>query len=271
MSTLSNQIDYFFMRIITLNANGIRSSQRKGFFRWFSRQRADVLCLQEVRASEDQLDDKLFNLNGYHRSIVPAEKAGYSGVAIYAKAAPVSVNNKMECPEFDKEGRFVEYVYKNISIISCYFPSGSSSEERQDAKYRFLRAFENTLSSIKKNNREFIICGDLNIAHTNKDIKNWKGNKKNSGFLPEERAWLDRLYEELGCVDAFRCMNQDDGQYTWWSNRGRARENNVGWRIDYQVISPGLSSLIKKVRIYKDVFFSDHAPLIIDYSYSINE
>jgi exodeoxyribonuclease-3 len=259
------------MRIITLNANGIRSAQRKGFFGWFAEQQADFLCLQEVRANESQLDDSLFNLEGYHRLIVSAEKPGYSGVAIYAKQTPATISSKMGRSEFDQEGRFVEFGYKDLSIISCYFPSGSSSEARQDAKYRFLNAFDDWLSSHKKPKRNYIICGDLNIAHTNKDLKNWKGNQKNSGFLPEERAWLDQLFNDLGYVDAFRCVDDRDGQYTWWSNRGRARENDVGWRIDYQIVSPELKPFIKNAYVYKETFFSDHAPLIIDYAYDFNE
>jgi exodeoxyribonuclease-3 len=253
------------MRVITLNANGIRSAERKGFFAWMQQQNADFICLQETKAQLHQLDNDTFCPPNYHCFYHDAEKKGYSGVALYCKKQPDKIINGIGLPDVDAEGRFIETQFGNISIISLYLPSGSSGEERQAFKFYFMDRFLPYLQACSKTNREYIICGDWNIAHKEIDLKNWRGNRKNSGFLPEERAWLDQLFENSHWIDAFRLINQEADQYTWWSNRGQAWAKNVGWRIDYQIISSGLKDKVKSTSIYKDERFSDHAPLIIDY------
>lgn len=255
------------MRIISLNANGIRAAARKGFFDWLKQQDADVVCIQETKAQIDQLEDRVFHPEGYYCYYHDAIKKGYSGVAIYSRVKPNRVITGMGIDEFDAEGRYIEAQFKGLSVVSLYLPSGSSSDERQQAKFRFLDAFMPQLKSMRRKRREYILCGDWNIAHKKIDIKNWRGNQKNSGFLPEERAWMDELFGPAGFVDAFRVVNQEEEQYTWWSNRGQAWAKNVGWRIDYQVVTPGLADKVLQSDIYKDERFSDHAPLIIDYEY----
>jgi exodeoxyribonuclease-3 len=253
------------MKIITLNVNGIRSSARKGLFGWFAKQNADVVCLQEIRANEEQLDE-LFYPQGYHCYFHCAEKKGYSGVAIYSRLEPQHIVAGLEeAPEFHGEGRYIEAQFKDLSVVSVYLPSGSSGEHRQASKFRFLDFFLPLLERLRKSGREYIICGDWNIAHKEIDLKNWRGNQKNSGFLPEERAWLTRIFDEIGYVDAFRVVNTDADQYTWWSNRGQAWAKNVGWRIDYHIVTPGLAQRIRAASIYKEERFSDHAPLIMEY------
>ena len=257
------------MRVITINVNGIRSAASKGLFGWLAQQRADVVCLQETKAQEHQLDAGLHVPNGYHNYFHDAQKKGYSGVALFCKREPDRVTYGLGWPDMDAEGRFIQADFGKLSVISLYLPSGSSSEERQAVKFDFLARFMPVLKSLRKRRREYIICGDWNIAHQNIDLKNWRSNQKNSGFLPEERAWLDELFGPAGFVDAFRVVNQEPDQYTWWSNRGQAWANNVGWRIDYQVTTPGLADKVRKVAIYKAQRFSDHAPLSIDYDLDI--
>lgn len=256
------------LRVITLNANGIRSAARKGFFDWLPQQKADVVCIQETKAQIDQLEDTVFHPSGYHCAYLDAEKKGYSGVAVYSKHPPVEMIRGLGDPLIDAEGRCLEARFTNLSVISLYLPSGSSGEIRQAFKYRMMDLFLPYLKSLKRKRREFIICGDWNIAHTNADIRNWKGNRKNSGFLPEERAWLSELFDEVGYVDAFRQLPQQEHEYTWWSNRGQAWANNVGWRIDYQITTPGLAGKVKHTAIYRHQRFSDHAPLIVDYDFT---
>ena len=253
------------MRIITLNANGIRSAEKKGFYQWMQQQNADVVCIQETKAQFHQLDDAAFCPEGYHCFYHDAEKKGYSGVAIYSKKQPDQIINGLGIEDIDSEGRYIEAQFGDLSVISLYLPSGSSGDERQNYKFSFLDRFMDYLKSLKENNRHYVICGDWNIAHKEIDLKNWRGNKKNSGFLPEERAWLDQLFAEGYWYDAFRLINQEADQYTWWSNRGQAWANNVGWRIDYQIISAQLKDKVLATAIYKDERFSDHAPLIMDY------
>jgi len=224
-----------------------------------------VLCVQELKARPEQIEDSLYRPRGFHRVMSCAEKPGYSGVAIYSRREPDSVVVGYGDPEFDAEGRYVEAGFPEYSIASVYFPSGSSSEARQEAKFRFLAGFERHLERKLAQGRPFIFCGDINIAHKKIDIRNWRSNQKNSGFTPEERAWMDKLVDEIGFVDAFRVVNQAEDQYTWWSNRGRAWENNVGWRIDYHIVSPDLAETVEQAAIYKRKKFSDHAPLTIDY------
>jgi len=253
------------MRIVSLNANGIRSAARKGYFDWLASQDADVVCVQETKARVAQLGDPLFRPQGYHCYYLDAEKPGYSGVAIYSRVKPERVVRGYGSREFDPEARYLEAQYKGLSVVSVYLPSGSSSEARQQAKFRFLDEFMPLLRTLRRRRRQYVLCGDWNIAHREIDLRNWRSNQKNSGFLPEERAWLDRLFGDIGYVDGFREVNAEPGQYTWWSNRGRAWEKNVGWRIDYQVLSPGLRGSVRGAGIYKAQRFSDHAPLAMDY------
>ncbi len=248
-----------------LNANGIRAAARKGFYSWLARQSADVVCLQETKAQVHQLGDPMFRPRRFKCFYEDAEKKGYSGVAIYTRREPDELIRGYGSAEFDREGRYIEARFGRLSVVSLYAPSGSSSDERQQAKYRFLDEFGTYLDRLREDGREYIICGDWNIAHKKIDLKNWRSNQKNSGFLPEERAWMDRLFGERRYNDAFREVEPRPEQYTWWSNRGRAREKNVGWRIDYQVTSGGLERAARRARIYKDKWFSDHAPLIMDY------
>lgn len=257
------------MRIITLNANGIRAAERKGFFLWLEQQQADVVCIQETKAQAQQLKADAFWPKDYHCFYHDAEKKGYSGVALYCKKKPDHINLGLGWPELDSEGRFIEAQFGELSVISLYLPSGSSSTARQDFKFVVLDRFLPYLQEISLSNRDYIICGDWNIAHKEIDLKNWRGNRKNSGFLPEERAWLDQLFDEINWFDGFRQLNQKPDQYTWWSNRGQAWAKNVGWRIDYQVISKGLQNKVTNTEIYKDERFSDHAPLIMDYDYPL--
>ncbi len=253
------------MKIITLNANGIRAAARKGVFDWLASQSADVVCIQETKAQVHQLTDAMFTPAGYFCQYSDAEKKGYSGVAIYSKAEPKSVSDGLGLEMFDSEGRWLQFDYEDLSVISLYLPSGSSKEERQEFKYQCMADLEPHLKDMVRANREFIICGDWNIAHRKIDIRNWRGNQKNSGFLPEERAWLDKLFDDFGLVDAFRQVNSEEHQYTWWSNRGQAWANNTGWRIDYHIVTPGLADRVRSAAIYKDERFSDHAPLIMTY------
>ena len=254
------------MKVISFNANGIRSAAKKGFYEWMSAQQADFVCVQETKAQEDQLQhDNCFYPTGYYCEYVDAIKKGYSGVALYAKTQPQQIIRQMGYQISDNEGRYIQFDYPHLSVISLYLPSGTSGDERQVVKYDFLNHFALHLNQLKQAGRELIICGDYNIAHYPIDLKNWRANQKNSGFLPDERAWLDRLFGEMGFVDAFRKVNQQAEQYTWWSNRGRAWDNNVGWRIDYQVITPGLANKVIAAAIEKEQRFSDHAPLIIEY------
>jgi exodeoxyribonuclease-3 len=254
-------------RVISLNANGIRAAARKGFFDWLERQDADVVCIQETKAQVHQLGDELFSPAGYHCYYEDAVKKGYSGVAIYTRQEPKKVVRGYGDPEFDAEGRYLEVQLGGISVVSLYLPSGSSREERQLAKFRCMDTFTEHLKKLRRKRNEYVICGDWNIVHKEIDITNWKSNQKTSGCLPEERAWLDKVFGEYGFVDAFRTIEQDPEQYTWWSNRGQAYAKNVGWRIDYHVVTKGLGDKVLRTEIYKDQRFSDHAPLIMDYDW----
>lgn len=254
-------------RVISLNANGIRAAARKGFFEWMERIDADVLCIQETKAQVHQLTDEIFSPVGYHCYYEDAEKKGYSGTAIYTRHEPKKVIRGYGDDEFDKEGRYLEIQLDGLSVVSLYLPSGSSGDERQAAKYRCLDSFTEHLKKLHRRRSEYIICGDWNIAHKEIDLKNWKSNQKNSGFLPEERAWMDKVFGEYRYTDAFRTIEQKPDQFTWWSNRGRAWDKNVGWRLDYQVVTPGLKDKVRNTDIYKEQRFSDHAPLIMDYDW----
>lgn len=253
------------LKIITLNLNGIRSAIRKGLYEWLHQEQADIICVQELKAQEADLVDELFCLEGYQAAHNYAVKKGYSGVGIYSRIKPKAVETGLGWDIADTEGRYVCMDFDGLAIASLYMPSGTSGPDRQAIKFDFLDRYADFLENNLRDTRDFIICGDFNIAHKPIDLKNWRGNQNNSGFLPEERAWLDKVFDEFGYVDGFRSVNQEPDQYTWWSHRGQAWTNNVGWRIDYQITTPGIQSKIKTASIYKAQRFSDHAPLIMEY------
>jgi exodeoxyribonuclease III len=260
------------MRIITANLNGIRSASNKGFLDWLQTTQADVVCVQELKAQVADMTAEMLTPANYVGYFHYAEKKGYSGVGIYCKQKPDAVivglsHFNKDMADIDAEGRYIEAQFGNLSVVSLYLPSGSSGEERQAFKFNVLARIMPHLEQLKASGREVVICGDINIAHQEIDLKNYKGNKKNSGFLPEERAWLSDLFNRVGLVDVYRNLNPTttDDSYTWWSNRGAAYEKNVGWRIDYQIATANLAEKAIKSTIYKQQRFSDHAPLIIDY------
>jgi exodeoxyribonuclease III len=260
------------LRVITLNVNGIRSAASKGLVDWAGQTAADCMGVQELKAQPGDVAGHLDTVAGLQGHFHCAEKKGYSGVGLFLKKAPGAVLTGIGSQEFDAEGRWVEARYdtakRKFSLISCYFPSGSSSEERQQAKFRFLTKIYPHLMKLKQE-REFILLGDVNIAHQEIDLKNWKSNQKNSGFLPEERAWMTKLLTQGGLVDVFRTLNPNPEQYTWWSNRGQAWAKNVGWRIDYHLATPAIAATARREAIYLDERFSDHAPLTIDYDFKL--
>ena len=253
-------------RIVTLNLNGIRSACRKGFLDWVAAEQADVVCVQEVKAHEADLDDTMRALGEARGHFHFAMKKGYSGVGLYSRTVPRAVRTGFGCPEFDDEGRYVEADFGDYAVASVYVPSGSSSPERQAAKFRFMAHFDAHLAALRASRREIVLCGDWNIAHQEIDLRNWKSNQKNSGFLPEERAWLTKVFDGHGFVDVFRKLDPRPEQYTWWSNRGQAWAKNVGWRLDYQIATPGIAATATRAAIHTAQRFSDHAPLTIDYA-----
>ena len=257
------------LRVITLNVNGVRSAASKGLFRWLATQRPDVVCLQEMKCQEADLDAKLHGLKLFQTCHAFANKKGYSGVALYSRKTPDEVKRGFASREFDAEGRYVEARFGDLWVVSLYMPSGSAGPHRQASKFRFLKSFLQHLKRLRERNQEIILCGDWNIAHKEIDLKNWRSNQKNSGFLPQERQWLTGVFDDIGFVDVFRRLNQKPDQYTWWSNRGRAYAKNVGWRIDYQIATPGVAATAMRESIYKRRRFSDHAPLTIDYEYPL--
>lgn len=258
-------------RITTLNLNGIRSAFRKGLADWLTATRPDVVCLQEIKIQDADLSDEMRHPDGYTGYFHHAEKKGYSGVGLYVRRPPADLTIGMDNPEFDAEGRVLRADWPGLTVVTAYLPSGTSGDERQAAKYRFLDLFETWTQGLMREHRdtgrEFVLCGDWNIAHHEIDLKNWRGNRKNSGFLPEERAWLTKLFDTQGWVDVYRKLYPDttDDAYTWWSNRGQAWAKNVGWRIDYQVATPGIAARARSASVYKDERFSDHAPLTVEY------
>jgi exodeoxyribonuclease-3 len=261
-------------KLTSLNLNGIRSAASKGVEAWLAQSRPDCICLQEVKAQAADVEGRFEQMAGLQGHFHFAQKKGYSGVAVYSRHAPSDLIVGYGSPEFDAEGRYVELRFdtptRKLSIISCYFPSGSSGEERQQAKFRFLDEFDPHLARLKAE-RDFILCGDVNIAHKEQDLKNWRGNRKNSGFLPEERAWMTKLLNETGLVDVYRRLQPDttEAAYTWWSNRGQAYAKNVGWRLDYHLATPALAQLARSESIYKQEKFSDHAPITVEYDFTI--
>jgi exodeoxyribonuclease-3 len=255
------------LRIISLNLNGIRSASSKGCFDWLAQQAADIVCVQELKAQVGDMNAAMINPPGYYGYFHYADKKGYSGVGIYCRRQPDQIIEGLGIADIDAEGRYIEVVFGKLSVVSVYLPSGSSGEERQAVKFSFMDRFWPRLEQLRLSGREVVICGDWNIAHREIDLKNWKGNLKNSGFLPEERAWLTRVFEEQGWVDVHRrlCPEATGEAYTWWSNRGQAWAKNVGWRIDYQIATPGIAALARGAAVYKAQRFSDHAPLIVEY------
>ncbi|MGZ8257411.1 MAG: exodeoxyribonuclease III, partial [Gallionella sp.] len=247
------------------NLNGIRSASSKGFYAWLALQNADVICLQELKAQAADMTAEMLAPLGYFGDFHYAVKKGYSGVGIYSRVKPSLVTIGLGIAAFDAEGRYIQADYADYSVVSLYLPSGSSGDERQAVKFAFMAAFMPKLRALRATGREVIICGDWNIAHHELDLKNWKGNKKNSGFLPEERAWLTQLFDEVGWVDVFRKLYPALEAYTWWSNRGQAWAKDVGWRIDYQIATPAIAQRATVASIYKAERFSDHAPLSVDY------
>lgn len=258
-------------RVISVNLNGIRSAVNKGFIPWLMQQDADFICLQELKAQAADMSAEMHNPAEYQGYFHYAEKKGYSGVGIYTRRQPNQVIEGLGVAEIDAEGRYIELVFDHFSIISVYLPSGSSGELRQTAKFSFMAHFYKHLADLARCGREVILCGDWNIAHQEIDLKNWKGNLKNSGFLPEERAWLTGVFDELGWVDVYRRIYPDTtgDAYTWWSNRGQAWAKNVGWRIDYQIATLAIAETAKAASVYKEQRFSDHAPLILDYDWCL--
>ncbi|TSA49359.1 MAG: exodeoxyribonuclease III [Nitrosomonadales bacterium] len=261
-------------RIISLNLNGIRSASSKGLYAWLEKQDADIVCMQELKAQAPDMSRHMLQPDGFFGYFNYAEKKGYSGVGIYSKKQPDAVIEGLGMPDIDAEGRYIEARFDNtslgnLSVVSLYLPSGSSGEERQAVKFSVMERFYPHLVALRSSGREVVVCGDWNIAHQEIDLKNWKGNRKNSGFLPEERAWMTQVFGELGWVDVYRRLHPDttDACYTWWSNRGQAWAKNVGWRIDYQIATPEIATKAISASVYKDERFSDHAPLTVDYDF----
>ncbi len=261
------------LRVVTANLNGIRSASVKGFLSWLNRQNADVVCIQELKAQIPDLAPEMSNPGIFTGHFHCAEKKGYSGVGIYTRKPADRLIEGMGHAEFDAEGRYLQADFGKLSIISLYLPSGSSSDERQAAKFRFMALFLPRMAELRASGREVIVCGDWNIAHQAIDLKNWRSNQKNSGFLPEERAWFGSLLDEQGWVDAYRRLHPEatDACYTWWSNRGQAWAKNVGWRLDYQLATPEIAARAVRTEVYKEERFSDHAPLIVDYDHPFME
>jgi exodeoxyribonuclease-3 len=259
------------LRIISLNLNGIRSAWNKSVLPWAVTQNADVFALQELKAQLSDLSAEMLAPGGMSAAYHVAEKKGYSGVGLWSRKCPQNIIEGFDGGEFDAEGRFIRADFGNLSVISLYLPSGSSSPERQAAKFRFLDIFFPKMQALRAEGREIVLCGDWNVAHQPADLKNWKSNQKNSGFLPSERAWLSRVFDELGWVDVYRRLHPEATTdcYTWWSNRGQAWAKNVGWRIDYQIATPGIAATAVAASVYKAARFSDHAPLIIDYDWPL--
>ena len=251
------------MRIFSWNVNGLRAVVKKGFFDWLESEGPDVVCLQEIKARTEDLDEKILNPKGYHAFWNPAERKGYSGVAIFTKKKPVAVHLGLGIERFDCEGRILRIEFKDFDLFSVYFPNGTSGEERLQYKMEFYDAFLDHCEELRGQGRELVITGDVNTAHKPIDLKNPKANQKNSGFLPKERAWVDKFIEH-GYVDSFRAFNEDPDQYTWWSYRFNVRAKNVGWRIDYFFVTEGLMKKVKDSFITPEVMGSDHCPIGLD-------
>jgi exodeoxyribonuclease-3 len=258
------------VRVITLNLNGIRSAANKGFVPWLAQSGADFVCVQEVKAQANVMTEELAKPAGYIGHFHFAQKPGYSGTAVFTRHSPQRTQQGFGSVEFDAEGRYTQLDIGNLSIVSVYFPSGTSGDARQLAKYRFLAEFVAHMDALRDSGRDVLVCGDVNIAHKEVDLRNWKSNQKNSGFLPEERAWVTELLDKRGWIDVHRTLvGPEEVVYTWWSQRGAAYEKDVGWRLDYHFATPGIAAKAKTASVYKTQKFSDHAPLVIDYDYEI--
>jgi exodeoxyribonuclease III len=251
------------MKIISYNLNGIRSAINKGFLDWLVAENADAVCIQEIKLFETELVQPQIEALGYQCFWYPAQKKGYSGVAIFSKKTPVDVAYGCGDEQFDFEGRVIRVQYEDFSLMSIYFPSGSSGDERQDVKFRFLDFFDKFIVELKKTHPNLVICGDYNICHQDIDIHNPKSNKNSSGFLPEEREWIGKFIDS-GFTDAFRILNPEPHQYTWWSLRFGAKQKNLGWRIDYQMVSTPIAGRIVASSIQPQLTFSDHCPVIVE-------
>lgn len=249
--------------IISYNVNGIRAAINKNFLEWLKNVNPDILCLQEIKANPDQFDSKAFESLGYNYYSYPAQKKGYSGVAILSKTKPDAINYGCGIAKYDDEGRVLRADFGKVSVMSVYHPSGSSGEERQAFKMQWLLDFKEYISILKKEKPKLILCGDFNICNKAIDIHNPKSNANTSGFLPEERAWFDSFLE-TGFIDSFREFNKEPHNYSWWSYRANAREKNLGWRIDYNLISKELVSQLKGASILPDAKHSDHCPVVIN-------
>ncbi|MFL1732177.1 exodeoxyribonuclease III [Moraxella oculi] len=261
------------LRVVSINVNGLRAAEKKGLFDWLESSEADIVCMQETRITHEQWTDQ-FKPKGWHAALFPAERAGYAGTAIYSRLPMSSINRGLGFEVADSQGRFITAevdlgLDQSVFISSLYLPSGSSGDEVQARKDVFLENYQHILRQWRDEKKSIIVCGDYNIVHKRIDIKNWSSNQKASGCLPHERAWLDHIYDDLGYVDAFRIACKESDVYSWWSNRGQARMKNVGWRIDYQVCSPDWGERVVGAWVYKDTWFSDHAPVVIDYLITI--
>ncbi len=257
------------MLVMSSNLNGIRSADSKGFFDWALNEiNCDIICLQEIKADMDAIPQHLKNISGYHSFYHPAQKKGYSGVGIISKKEPNEVIIGLGNEELDNEGRYIELIFDNFAVASLYFPSGSSGDDKQQKKFRAMDYYLPVLKSHIKDNKPLIICGDWNIAHKEIDLKNWRSNRDQSGFLPEEREWIDQIFK-MGYIDAWRYLYPEIPGYTWWSHRGNAYAKDVGWRIDYHIVTPNFKEYLKNASIYKDKKFSDHAPLIVEYDMTL--
>ena len=258
------------MRIISYNVNGIRSAITKGFIDWLATDPCDIICLQETKAHKDNVNFQAIEALGYHTYWFSAQKKGYSGVAVFTKIKPDAVRYGSQYEQSDFEGRVISLDFGNITLVGAYFPSGSSGEERQTYKYQWLDEFYEYINELQQNGRSVIVCGDYNICHKEIDIHNPKGNKDSSGFLPEERAWMDKWFEN-NLVDTYRALYPDVAhKYSWWSYRANARANNKGWRIDYISISKDLLPLLRESDIYPDVKHSDHCPVYASLDIQLN-
>ncbi len=256
------------LKIISINVNGIRSANIKGLFNWLQLINPDIICIQELKANLTDIPQELINWNDYYTKFHPAQKKGYSGVAIMSRHKPDNMLLKINNQEIDEEGRYIQFDFDNLSVVSLYLPSGSSGDDKQEKKFRFMKFYYPILLDQLKSGREYIICGDWNIAHQEIDLKNWKGNLKNSGFLPEERKWITDILNN-GWVDGWRMLYPEDPGYTWWSNRGQAYSKNVGWRIDYHMLTPNIATKLQSAQVFKEIKFSDHAPLIMEYDINL--
>ncbi|MEZ4608395.1 MAG: exodeoxyribonuclease III [Deinococcales bacterium] len=250
------------MRIVSFNVNGIRAAYNKGAWDYLKSLAPDYVCLQEVRADEGQ--NPLTSLEDYHHQWLAAEKKGYSGVGILSQERPCEICRGIRHPEWDKEGRVLRADFESFSLISVYIPSGSSGDPRQVAKMDFLAHFYRYVQDLIKEKRDYVICGDMNIAHQPIDLTNWKSNQKNSGFLPEERQWFSEFLA-LGLVDVSRQLLGNEAMYSWWSLRSGARARNIGWRLDYQFATPHIAQKARVLEIPREPIFSDHAPVLIEY------